>query len=99
MAQSLMHKVASAIVEQALAIDRRAMDNGPPPDQRQLAELVLPFTLSLTDEQRKPATIMLILLVKDILRALPLNGACLARCMYGLRVLLPEILPTVGLTW
>jgi hypothetical protein len=97
MEQSLMHKVASEIVEQTLALDRRAMSDGPPPDQRELAKVMLPFVLSLTDEQRQPATMMLILLVKDILRSLPLDDACLSRCLYGLIVLLPKLLPSVGL--
>ena len=94
-----MRKMAFELIEQALAIHHRALDNGPMPDQMKLARVILPFTVSTCDRHRETASKILILTVRDMLHDMLLNFKCEVTILKILKDLLPQFLPSVGLAW
>ena len=98
--ETSMVKVATALIEQALAIHRRALSQGPMPmpDMRKLAREVTRMCLILIKHGQpcKEATSQhLILIVHDTLQAMPLNF----ECELHVRQILPDIARYVGLPW
>jgi hypothetical protein len=100
--EQMFQKTAHSLIEQAIAIHQRAVNDGPMPDQTKLAkELVLTFLRHICSKGRcrKAASQKLILLVRDMMNDMPLNLECAHHVARILRMLIPPIFKSVGLDW